>query len=80
MARINWKEEFDKADQENTERYQKLKLEQMRKLFIGLILNCDNEKAMRSSLIFHATKENLRLVDCIGGFELQKREGGADNE
>lgn len=79
MARINWKEEFEKADEENIILYHEQKKEKLRKIIIGLALEMDDEKGLRNIATFIASYNDKRIIDTVGGFRLENKiKGGVE--
>lgn len=77
MARINWKDEFDKADAERIALYHEQKKEELRKIIIGLALEMNTEKDLRKVATFVASYNDKRITYTSNGYELEnKQEGG----
>lgn len=74
MARINWKEEFDKVDEENMRLLCECRKEQLRKIIMQVVLDCDNEKYLDGIAAFAATMNDKSVRRVMGGYELTSKE------
>ena len=70
MARIKWREEFDKVDEENMRLLCECRKEQLRKIIMQIALDCDNEKYLDSITAFAATMNDKSIRRVMGGYEL----------
>lgn len=70
MARIKWREEFDKVDEENMRLLCECRKEQLRKIIMQIALDCDNEKYLDSIAAFAATMNDKSIRRVMGGYEL----------
>lgn len=77
MARISWKNEFDKLDEEYMELLRSARKEQLRKLAVELVLDFDNEKWLRSAVVFMASMQDKKLKDERDNYLLVAKEGVA---
>lgn len=77
MARISWKNEFDKLDEEYMELLRSARKEQLRKLAVELVLDFDNEKWLRNAVVFMATMQDKKLKDERDNYSLVAKEGVA---
>ena len=77
MTRINWKEEFDKADAECITLYHEQQKENLRKIIIGLALEMNTEKGLKDMATFMAAYNDKRITYTSNGYRLEnKQEGG----
>lgn len=74
MARINWKEEFDKADAECITLYHEQQKENLRKIIIGLALEMNTEKDLHNIATFMASYNDKRITCTSNGYELENKE------
>lgn len=77
MARISWKNEFDKLDEEYMELLRSARKEQLRKLAVELVLDFDNEKWLRNAVVFMASMQDKKLKDERDNYSLVAKEGVA---
>lgn len=68
MARINWREEFDKVDEENMRLLCECRKEQLRKIIMQVVLYLDN------IAIFAAATNDMSVERVMGGYELTSKE------
>lgn len=78
MARINWREEFDKVDEENMRllcecRKEQCRKEQLRKIIMQVVLDCDNEKYLDNIAVFAAAMNDKSVRRVMGGYELTSK-------
>lgn len=73
MARINWREEFDKVDQENMRLLCECRKEQLRKIIMQVVSDCDNEKYLDGIAAFAATMNDKSVRRVMGGYELTSK-------
>lgn len=73
MARINWREEFDKVDEENMRLLCECRKEQLRKIIMQIALDCDNEKYLDNIAIFAAATNGMSVERVMGGYELTSK-------
>ena len=73
MARINWREEFDKVDEENMRLLCECRKEQLRKIIMQIALDCDNEKSLDGIAAFAATMNDKSVRRVMGGYELTSK-------
>lgn len=74
MARINWQKEFDKVDEENARLLCECRKEQLRKIIMQVVLECDNEKYLDNIAIFTAAMNDKSVKRAMGGYELISKE------
>lgn len=73
MARINWREEFDKVDEENVRLLCECRKEQLRKIIMQVVLDCDNEKYLDNIAVFAAAMNDKSVRRVMGGYELTSK-------
>lgn len=77
MARINWKEEFEKADAECITLYHEQQKEILRKIIIGLALEMNTEKGLKDIATFMAAYNDKVIAYTSDGYKLEnKQESG----
>lgn len=63
MSRINWEEEFDKVDAENTKRIHEIRILKLQDMICKVAKNCENENTLREMIGFCAGMAGMRFVD-----------------
>lgn len=76
MARINWKEEFDKADAECITLYHEQQKEILRKIIIGLALEMNTEKGLKDIATFMAAYHDKVIAYTSDGYKLENKQKG----
>lgn len=79
MARVNWHEEFDRLDSENTKHICTIRVLKMQNLVCDVARMCEDEETLRNILGFCAGYMDLRFVD--NGFNdmrIERKKGGEE--
>lgn len=77
MARINWREEFDRVDEENMKLLCESRKEQLRKIIMQLAFGMEDEQGLCNVATFMASYNDKRINRVMGGYEVKAKEGVA---
>lgn len=75
MSRINWKEQFDIADEEIFVLSREKRIAQLKEIAIKLILDMKDEKSLSNVTTFIACYNDKKLVRVTKGWDIIKKGG-----
>lgn len=75
MSRINWKEQFDIADEEIFVLSHEKRTAQLKEIAIKLILDMKDEKSLSDVTTFIACYNDKKLVRATKGWDIIKKDG-----